>query len=104
MFYRAAVGFASVQTALSGLTGRAITLCRKLGFSIRLLIMKLDLHTFENMYGLCLSSCQVIAVFDSKLILLLNLQIHVSFCVTSNKHNLVIRAPIRANFISILVY
>jgi hypothetical protein len=104
MFYRAAVVEFAVQAALSRLTGRAITLCRKLGFSIRLLIMKLDSHTFENMYGLCLSSCQVIAVFDSKLMLLLNLQIHAPFCVTSNKHNLVIRALIRENFISILIY
>jgi hypothetical protein len=94
----------AVQVALSHLTRTAIILSRKLGFSIRLLIMKLDSHTFDNMYGLCFSSCQVIAVFDSKLMLLLNLQIHVSFCVTSNKHILVIRAPIRANFISILMY
>lgn len=104
MFYRAAVVEFAMQAALSRLTGRAITLCRKLGFSIRLLIMKLDSHTFENMYGLCLSSCQVITVFYSKLMVLLKMQIHVSFCVTSNKHNLVIRALIRENSISILMH
>jgi len=67
MFYRAAVGFASVQTALTLFGKKGITHSSSIRFANRFLIWKLDLNTFENMYRLCLGSYQVIAVFDLKL-------------------------------------
>ena len=54
MFYRAAVGFASVQTALTLFGKVGITLSSSIRFANRFLIWKLDSHTFENMYSLCL--------------------------------------------------
>ena len=67
MFYRAVVGFASVQTALTLFGKTVITFSSGIRLVHRLLIMKLDSYTFETMYGLCLNYFQRIAVFNLKL-------------------------------------